>query len=73
MKLLAFFLLQGLNPKLDNELVFSRGKSWKTPIFLDLFSEEVSPSILLTTKVMMMPHKPILDHQKQTNSVSELY
>jgi hypothetical protein len=39
MKLLAFFLLQGLHQKPDNKSYFSRRKILETPIFLDLFSE----------------------------------
>jgi hypothetical protein len=39
MKLLAFFLVQGLHQKLDNKSYFSQRKILETPIFLDLFNE----------------------------------
>jgi hypothetical protein len=39
MKLLAFFLLQGLYQKLDNKRYFSWRKIQERPIFLALFSE----------------------------------
>jgi hypothetical protein len=39
MKLLAFFLLQGLIQKLDNKSYFSQRKILEKPILLDLFSE----------------------------------
>lgn len=39
MKLLAFFLLQGLHRNPDNKSCFSHRKILETPIFLDLFSE----------------------------------
>jgi hypothetical protein len=38
-KLLAFFLLQGLHQKPDNKSYFSRRKIPETPIFLELFTE----------------------------------
>jgi hypothetical protein len=39
MKLLAFFLLQGLHQKLDNKSYFCWNKILETPIFLELFIE----------------------------------
>jgi hypothetical protein len=39
MKLLAFFLLQGLHQKPDNKCYFSRRKILETPIFLKLLTE----------------------------------
>jgi hypothetical protein len=39
MKLLAFFLLQGLNKKPDNKSYFFRRKILETSIFLELFTE----------------------------------
>jgi hypothetical protein len=39
MKSLAFLLLQGLYPKLDNKSYSSQRKILEMPIFLDLFSE----------------------------------
>lgn len=39
MKLLAFFLLQGLHQKPDNKSYFSRRKILETPIFFELFTE----------------------------------
>lgn len=39
MKLLAFFLVQGLHQKLDNRSCFSWRKILDTPILLELFSE----------------------------------
>jgi hypothetical protein len=39
MKLLAFFLSQGLHQKLDNKSYFFWRKILETPIFLSLFSE----------------------------------
>lgn len=39
MKLLAFFLLQGLHQKLDNKSYFSRRKILETLIFFELFSK----------------------------------
>jgi hypothetical protein len=39
MKLLAFFLLQGLHQKPDKKSYFSWRKILETPVFLELFSE----------------------------------
>jgi hypothetical protein len=45
MKLLAFFLLQGLHQKSDNKGYFYQMKILEMPILLELFKqEEVSPS-----------------------------
>jgi hypothetical protein len=44
-KLLAFFLLQGLHKELDNKSYFSWRKILETPIFVELFSERFHPVV----------------------------
>jgi hypothetical protein len=75
MKLLAFFLLQGLHQKPDNKGYFSQRKILETPIFLGLFSERFHLLLKFLHFVDNKSHdeanysskilykiKPILDH-----------
>jgi hypothetical protein len=76
MKMLGFFLLQGLHQKLDNKSYFSQRKILETPIFLDWFSKRRFHLLLkflhfvdnesheetISGSKRLYKLKPILDH-----------